>query len=143
MEKEIVMMKSYIGLEKLRFETQLEVEIHSRGDAGNKMIAPFLLLPFIENSFRHCNNSLDEKPWINLSLAIDDKYLFVKLVNSLSPGVLDESLMNVKTRLKILYPDNHRLKIKTAEGILVVSLKIPISKLHKSSAEKQMLEVAV
>jgi hypothetical protein len=71
LEKEIEMMKQYMLLEKIRLDENLEMEVSVKGKLSGKKIAPFLLLPFIENSFKHCR-SMTEQPWVNMEIKIEE-----------------------------------------------------------------------
>src|SRR6188474_2274127 len=63
LEKEIAMMKEYMQLEKIRYNDEPEIQVSIKGELSGKSIAPFLLLPFIENSFRH-GGQMTEQFWI-------------------------------------------------------------------------------
>ena len=80
-------MKEYMAMEEVRFSHKLEMEIGIKGDSGRKTIAPLILLPFIENSFRQCNCN-SEQCWINLELSIEEDVLIMKLMNGAG---MDES----------------------------------------------------
>ncbi|MBA2762329.1 MAG: histidine kinase [Segetibacter sp.] len=68
LEKEVEMMKDYVALEKIRLDDSIEMELSIRGDMTGKMIAPFLLLPFIENSFLQSSDQT-EQSWMNMTSA--------------------------------------------------------------------------
>ncbi|MFC5409629.1 sensor histidine kinase [Larkinella bovis] len=82
LEKEIAFMKNYIGLEQLRYGARLEVSVHFHGDLQGKQMAPLLLIPFLENAFKHGTSEQLEQAWIFLDLSVDDDVLNFKLVNS-------------------------------------------------------------
>jgi len=128
LEKELNMMKEYMHLEKSRYGSSLEFETAIKGDKANKFIAPMLLLPFIENGFKHCNNQ-QERPWINLEISIENDILTMKLMNGISltdinPITLTDEILNVQRRLQLLYPDKHELKMYAEQEIYVVLLTI-------------------
>ena len=137
LEKELDMMKEYMILEKARYGERLELETVIKGDTCNKQIAPLLLLPFIENSFKHCNNGT-EQPWINLDIKIDDDNLSMKLINGVSISNIPsdnstQDISNIEKRLELLYPGRHELKKYIEHEIYVVHLKIRLS--EKDEAE--------
>jgi sensor histidine kinase YesM len=134
LDNEITMMEDYMALEKIRFGERLEMEIQIKGNTYGKTITPFLLLPFIENSFKHCSNMVEERPWLNLVLTIEDNSLNMKLANGLSTGASDESLQNITMRLQALYLENYELKAKAAEEMFVVTLKIPLERISHTQA---------
>src|SRR5436190_5597109 len=132
LEKELAMMKEYMFMEKIRFGETLEMEIDIKGKTGNKTIAPLLLLPFIENSFRQCNSHA-EQSWINLELSLEDNMLTMKLMNGVDidrtePAVLPDEIINVQKRLQLLYPGNHELKMYTEQEICMTFIKINLGK---------------
>ena len=130
-EKEINMMKEYMALEKIRQNENIEMEINIKGDMSEKIIAPFLLLPFIENSLKHCNN-MTEQSWINLEISLDGKTFTMKLINGIDmdmkaqPQMDPNGFYNVQKRLTLLYPEKHELKVNTEQEMLVVLLKIQL-----------------
>lgn len=128
LEKELSMMKEYMIMEKIRFGKNLEMEIDIKGETGNKKIAPLLLLPFIENSFRQCNRH-EEQSWVNLEISIENNSLTMKLMNGISMDkteqeALQDEINNVQKRLKLLYPGSHELKMYTEQEICMTFLKI-------------------
>ena len=131
LEKEIEMMKEYITLEKIRQYENIELLISQKGNVSGKMIVPFLLLPFIENSLRHCSN-MTEQSWINMDIQIDGTLFSMKLINGIDPDWagqtdLDASeFSNVQKRLTLLYPEKHELKWSTEQEMFVVLLKIQL-----------------
>ena len=131
LQKEIDMMKEYMALEKIRQGENLEMEVKVKGEVGNKLIAPFLLLPFIENSLKYCN-SMPEKSWITLEIKVEENSYFVKLINGIPPEINNQSdffgngLANVQKRLNLLYPEKHELRINAEAEMFLVHLKIQI-----------------
>ena len=132
LEKELSMMKEYMALEKNRYGHRLELETVIKGDLESKRIAPLLLLPFIENSFKHCSNQ-SEQPWINLEISIENEMVLMKLINGIDlPGEMsytpDKEILTVQKRLELLYPGKHELKMYAEQEIFVVFLKINLHK---------------
>lgn len=129
LEKEISMMKEYMTLERERYGNRLELEIVIKGNMHQKQIAPLLLLPFLENSFKHCNSET-EQPWINLEISIENEILSMKLLNGVAPKTVDASLQetkNIEKRLQLLYPGKHELKKYIEQEIYFVLLKIDLN----------------
>ncbi|HEU5164504.1 MAG TPA: histidine kinase [Chitinophagaceae bacterium] len=129
LEKEIAMMKEYMQLEKIRHNDEPEMEVNIKGDLSGQMIAPFLLLPFIENSFKHCAQ-MTEQFWINMDIKIEGNHFTMKLTNGIPEQAGDQSLMpanglaNVQKRLTLLYPGNHELKMTMEQEMYIVLLSI-------------------
>ena len=131
LEKEIDMMKDYIALEKIRLEETIEMELSVTGDLKDKMIAPFLLLPFIENSFKQ-SSDLTEQNWVNLDISVGEDSFSMKLANGITSendglqSMSENGLDNVQKRLTLLYPQKHELKISREPEMLIVLLKIQL-----------------
>ncbi|MBD0277032.1 MAG: histidine kinase [Flavisolibacter sp.] len=128
LEKEVNMMKDYIELEKIRLDKSIEVELSVRGDMMGKMIAPFLLLPFIENSFKQ-SSLLTEQAWINMDISIEGDVFSMKLANGIMPEttIAENGLADVLKRLTLIYPQKHELKISQEREMLIVLLKIQLT----------------
>lgn len=130
-EKEIEMMKEYITLEKIGQNENLEMEVSVKGGLSGKTIAPFLLLPFIENSFKQCRKMM-EHPWVTMEIKIEEGIFSMKLVNGMmadsygQPDRPNNQLANVQKRLTLLYPEKHELKIGQEQEMFVVLLKIEL-----------------
>ena len=134
LEKELKMIKDYIDLEKIRYGENFNLTMVVRGDAANKMICPLLLIPFLENSFKHGASQMLTHPWINLEIIIERDDLYFNLSNS-KPSLAGEDVVtkglglgNVKKRLAILYPQTHSLNIIHDLMSFSISLKIPVFK---------------
>jgi two-component system, LytTR family, sensor kinase len=128
LEKELNMMKEYMALEKVRYGSRLELETVIKGEVRKRQIAPLLLLPFIENSFKHCSN-VATQPWINLQISLDNETLLMKLINGVAFGYEEPcnsvpEVMNIEKRLQLLYPGKYELKRYVENEIYIVLLKI-------------------
>ncbi|MGK2862971.1 MAG: sensor histidine kinase, partial [Chitinophagaceae bacterium] len=132
LEKEILMLKEYMSLEKIRQGDRLEMTFQINGNLNGQMISPLLLLPFIDNSFSFSNNEFVEKAWVNLDITVDGKHLSMKLINGMPAGLPDgslhteESLANVQKRLQLLYPGRHELKINAEQEMLMIHLNLKL-----------------
>ncbi len=131
LHNEIDYLKNYIALQQLRFDGELQLSFCVYGAIENQTIEPFLILPFIENSYKYC---LDEnnKGWITIAINISADELIIKIENSLPENFIarieNESsgigIANVKRRLELLYPEKHILTIKNEASSFFVSLKL-------------------
>jgi len=110
---------------------------------NGQVIAPFLLLPFIENSFKHCGQ-MTEQFWINLDIRIEGKNFSMKLANGRSekideqPMVAANDFANVQKRLAFLYPDNHELKMTMEQEMCIVFLNIRLDDALIAIDEKEI-----
>jgi two-component system LytT family sensor kinase len=128
--KEITMINDYFELEKVRYDN-IDIELKILGDDTNKMIAPLLMIPFIENSFKHGTSKMLREPWIKLFLQIDTDMLYFTLTNNKPADAVATKetgigLNNVKKRLALLHPKDHYLAIKPTPNSFTVNMQIPL-----------------
>jgi len=130
--RETEYVNSYIELQKIRYAKSLIIRVDM--DPGdNQLIEPMLLIPFIENAFKH-GTGIIENPEIDISLKISDGLIDFRVKNKFDPKneeVKDKTsgigLPNVIRRLNLLYDQKHILSINKENGWFIVSLQI---KLH-------------
>ena len=132
LEMELKMIMDYIELEKVRYGNRLQMKIDVTGECRNKLIAPLLLIPFVENCFKHGTSKMLEEPWIEMKITIEDNMLFFALVNSKpEKNVYDEKkgigLNNVRKRLDILYQKRYSLEISNSVNYFSVTLNLPLN----------------
>jgi len=132
-EKEIEIIKSYIELEKIRYDERLDLKLELMGDTSSVSIAPLILFPFIENAFKHGASNDSKNPYITVSVKIEGKILILNVVNSVplikateksSEGI---GLNNVQRRLELIYPNQHKLILTPSEHKFSVSLTLNLS----------------
>ena len=132
LEKETEIMKNYIDLEKERYGNKIEISWNVSGELKNKYIAPLLMLPFLENAFKHGTSEQLEKPWLSAEISIEQDTLRCKILNSKNANVPRSDrgigIQNVKKRLAFLYPGMHELKMNDNENFFMVSLLIELNK---------------
>lgn len=146
LSKELDMVGEYIELEKIRYGNRLEVCVNVPGKTDHLSIAPLLLLPFIENCFKHGASNFIEHPWINLTVTVNGNRMQMKLVNgktnipAQSSNTSGIGISNVSKRLELLYPGKHELLISNEEDMFIVNLKIELESVkEKIEFEKQSL----
>jgi len=135
LKKEIDVLVNYIELEKIRYGELLDIHFDVLGEIDDKQIAPLLLLPFVENSFKHGVSKKLSNKWTSIHLSVEDSALILKVENSkekytsVDPGGYSEGigLKNVRRRLDLLYPQKHQLEIKDKGIEFLVILKLEIS----------------
>ena len=136
LQHEISYLENFLELEKLRQESHLEVSCKVEGETGASLtIAPFILMPFLENAFKHVSQSKKTRNWISLSLKIEREQLFFTIRNSVKPAnhqsneVVDYGgigLKNVQRRLALLYPGKHELHIDRNEHQFDIQLTLQL-----------------
>lgn len=131
LEKEISYLSNYLELEKIRQGNHADIQLTVTGNMDKCLIPPFLILPLVENAFKH-----------GISRAVHDAYLHIHIeagkslevriannkLNFQQPGQNGGiGLLNLRKRLELLYPDKHELKITDKPGRYQVLLKIDLS----------------
>ena len=113
------------------------MDLEIKGDYSNKMISPLLLIPLVENSFKHGASKMLEHPWVNLNITISGQYLLFLLSNS-RPDVIIQAphsghigLSNVQQRLQLLYPAAHELSIVNGVNSFEIFMKISLAEAER------------
>ena len=137
LSKELELMQNYISLEQMRYGNRLDISVSVSGPVGQYQIAPLLILPFLENAFKHGTSRQIEQCWINFSLAMEGPTMRLKLVNSIESepeGYASRrggiGLGNVRKRLQLLYKDRHHLEALKMEEVFVVNLDVELEELE-------------
>lgn len=122
-------IQDYIELEQIRFNDSLDVNVKVTELPRDIQIAPMLLIPFVENAFKHGGRSLENKLMVRMTLAYSDSKVFFEISNSVSTHGPDEEgegigLKNIEKRLEMLYPNKHDLEIFREQRSFKVKLMI-------------------
>jgi len=133
-EEEVEYLNNYIELEKLRKGSALSIEYNISPSVNNFLISPLLIIPFVENAFKHISNFSEKNNFVDISLNYQDRSLKLIVRNSFDKGSSLQSKNpaggigqdNTKRRLKLIYPDKHDLIIKQDDETYFVSLTIKI-----------------
>ena len=139
LDKEFKMIHDYMALEKVRYGEQMDMTTDIRGDYKNETIAPLLLIPFVENSFKHGTSKMLSKPWVSLNIIVENGSLYFMLNNSKPEEYIDSNgkngigLANVQKRLQLLYLGKHELKMTSEPEHFTVLLRLDLV----SASEKQ------
>ena len=137
LSKEIAYLENFIELEKLRQNPDLEVSFTIEPDRpGNLGIAPFILMTFVENAFKHVSKHKSGPNWIKIVLSISGMALNMEISNSKDPEEVDEiinyggiGLKNVRRRLDLIYPGLYKLDILDNPESFVVKCGLQLSEL--------------
>ncbi|WP_431217959.1 sensor histidine kinase [Puia sp. P3] len=110
LEKEVEIMKNYIGLEKERYGDKIEISWTVEGNISEYFISPLLMLPFLENAFKHGASEQIEKPWMGVDLSVANNILKFKITNSKNEYVPHSNhgigIDNVKNASSFFTPEN-------------------------------------
>jgi LytS/YehU family sensor histidine kinase len=125
---ELKILDDYIELESLRYNERLTLSVIREIDNENEPIAPLLLIPFVENAFKHGASESRFESFINLEMTLQDGILEFSIENSKEENgkkVSDENigLTNVRRQLELLYKE-HEVSIRSETTVFKVFLKI-------------------
>ncbi|MDY8136058.1 sensor histidine kinase [Aquimarina sp. 2201CG5-10] len=130
LEKELDYVLKFIKIEETRRGSDIQLDYDVKSENPTLKITPLLLIPFIENAFKHCSNNIDGSTNI-IKIKIEEVggTLYLNVVNSYDESTYKKKvggigLNNVQKRLLLLYPDQHQLSIKKDETNHIVNLSI-------------------
>lgn len=129
-ETEIEYLQNYIDLQRLRFGSFIDIKFDKAGDNSDFLIEPMLLIPFVENAFKH-GTGLIARPQIDVSIHILGERLNFAVRNKYNADtgeVKDNThgigLQNVKRRLALLYPGKYELVIEKDDQWFAIKLNL-------------------
>ncbi len=132
LSKEINCIKNYLELQRIRYGNKIDINISIKGDVEGRKIAPMMLLPFIENCFKHGADNAENQFYININFHIENDFLNFKVVNPIykeksvkkTGGI---GIKNVKKRLELRYQQkDYKLSINTKDNLYIVELKLKL-----------------
>lgn len=144
LKKEMQLIHEYVNLEKIRYGNKLTITISTPDSTKDLYIAPLLLLPFVENCFKHGTSKVLENPWIDLIISLNDTTLFMKIKNGKGPlkdhdpkhsGI---GINNVRQRLNLLYHGKYDLNINEGEDFFEVEMRVELVRIKR---KKRVLEI--
>ncbi len=126
--EELRVITDYIELEKIRYSDRLSVQLHHSIDDAHQPISPLILLPFVENAFKHGASESRFESSIAIEMVLDNSQLFFQIRNtkdddSTGPVRGNIGLTNVQRQLELLYP-GHRLEIDNQRDYFTVTLHL-------------------
>jgi hypothetical protein len=132
LSKEINIIRDYVALERERYGDRLDISLNFSGDIEDKMVAPMLFQPFIENAFKHGTAEQLGKVWMSIELSVKKRQLYFKIINSCDNQLISIpekhgiGIENVRKRLELLYPKKFELQNGMENEIYVVSLSLEL-----------------
>lgn len=133
---ELKVIKDYIELEKLRYSDRLKITYEEDVDNPGTLIAPLLLLPFIENSFKHGAHSSTDEAAIKIRVYLKDNQLEFSVHNTFEADAINTArdpkasgigMRNEIRQLELIYPDRHTLSLTDSDGWYKADLTINMS----------------
>ena len=133
LSKEVDYIKNYIKLEKLRLNENVPIDLAIVGNIENVTIAPLILIPFIENAFKHGISNSVKGSWIKIYISINGSSCIYQVSNSKveenKKTITEKSgigLNNVKRRLDLSYPDTYTMAVDENENSYNVTLRLSL-----------------
>ena len=131
-EKEISYLQDYVHLQHLRKDENYKVQFNCSPEVKGFSIEPLLLIPFVENAFKHISHRSDGNNYVKLNLVRSNGYFEFAVENSKEKNANTTEqhggigMANVKRRLELLYPDAHSLDVKNDDSTFKIDLKLKI-----------------
>lgn len=134
LHKEFALLQEYIDLEKITAEKDITVNTAINGSPSYETIAPFILLPLVENAFKQVSSYPLKNPVLNINVSFQNEIIDIKLnwdkpieTSSLSNG-RNIILQNISKRLQLIYPQSHELKMMIETEKIFIELRINLKK---------------
>jgi hypothetical protein len=133
LEQELKMVGDYIELEKVRYDKRLTTSIEIDGEVKDKLIDPLLIIPLVENCFKHGASQIIGESRIKLHILIKESVIHVQISNN-KPVHTNKThksgigLSNIRKRLEILHPGNHVFQTDCLTETFIVYMQIPLIK---------------
>lgn len=127
--KELKFISSYIDLEKLRYDTEDNIQLKIEMDSDSFEISPLLLIQFIENAFKHGMEDANVGSFLHIIIHVSDGWLHYRSDNSISRKEYSKGgvgLENVRKRLDMLYAGRHTLNVEQSDTIYKVALSLKL-----------------
>lgn len=136
--EEIRLLTTYLDLEKIRYNDRLRIDLTTEVSSENECLAPMLLLPFVENAFKHGASESRFSPFIEIHIKLNNGILDFRIRNSKEPGQAKTDtgtigLANVRRQLQLLYKE-YDMKVIEGDTVFEVSLTINL----KSNAQNEL-----
>jgi two-component system, LytTR family, sensor kinase len=132
-EKELAYLCDYVKLQEKRKDSTYKVEWINSGELKGFSIAPLLLMPLVENAFKHISHFTDKTNAITIHTESKDGTFHFSINNTTEAADSKKEmqyggigLKNVKRRLELLYPSKHQMLIKESDGTYSVQLKLQL-----------------
>jgi LytS/YehU family sensor histidine kinase len=131
LQNEVDFINNYIELQQVRLTDKTKVNFNAFGDIENKLIAPLIFIPFVENAFKYGISTIQSST-IEIKLEVKENRIEFDVINFIIPSennMLENTgigINNVKRRLELLYPDKHILTHSYRENHYYVHLEIQL-----------------
>jgi two-component system, LytTR family, sensor kinase len=135
LSSEVGYIENYLDLERARFSDKVTINYQLAGNPDAYVIAPLLLVSFVENAFKHGTAKSKYASYVDLSIALIYNTLYFKIKNNIPQNARTQNRMrnekiggfglsNTSKRLQLLYPDRHKLSVQQTESEFSVDLEL-------------------
>ncbi len=130
--KEIDQLKKFIELFQMKQEFDRDVQFIVQGVPTGYQIEPMILIPLVENCFKHCDFEENDQAFIEMNLVLSGDQLSFTTRNSYNPDDQQRDktggvgLENIRHRLQMKYPDEHHVTIKKDDQIFEINVQMPL-----------------
>lgn len=131
LDQEIAFLKNFVEVEAMHFSDGVDISFESQGISGNALVEPLLLLPFIENAFKHGLREEVGKGFVHIVISLVENELFAVIKNSkpvhprkIKPGI---GLQNVLKRLEMLYPNKNYVEMIEDNDVFEVRINLIVA----------------
>ncbi len=128
LDTEIQFLENYIELEQIRMVNPMKLTFSNTLSNQNFMIPPMLLIPFVENVFKHGVNKTLKDNEAEIALSLENSILYYTVKNKTfnQKAATWRSLANLKKRLALLYPDKFAFEAYCKDNFFYASLSFPV-----------------
>jgi two-component system LytT family sensor kinase len=132
LKNDIDNIRNYIDIERIRQGNDAEILFDVQGEIGNQTIVPLMLLPLVENAFKHGVNTIIQGAYMHVKITVNGNEVEMDVKNNFKK-LADETqrngigLMNLERRLELFYHNSHAMKVKSAGDDYHVNLKLGLS----------------
>ncbi|NQY07372.1 MAG: sensor histidine kinase [Flavobacteriaceae bacterium] len=127
LKDELKYIHEYVELQKIRTSNKDFITINTKGNPSKKKIAPMVLIPFIENAFKHSLNKKTDA--IDIQISIQNSQIIFRCSNKINEVDSQEKGIGnqlIEKRLKLIYGDNYSMRLNISDNNYVVNLNIPV-----------------
>ncbi len=129
LNQEINFLRSYIELEKLRYEKDTVIEMKGSGEVNSQTVLPLLLIQFVENAFKHGMKEKSDRSWMKVNIQVEGNELTFNVTNSYYDAMPSQGIgiNSVKHILNLQYEGRHDIQMKHEDNSFSVTLKLNMS----------------
>ncbi len=133
LNRELEFLDSYIQLESMRLGDNCTINLKKKGEFQSRTIAPLILMPFVENCFKHGIGTDKSNNYIHISISLEDNKLTFNTENRIASSRMNNhnesikiGIENVKRRLEMIYPNRYKLELLSNHNLYKVQLLIEL-----------------